>query len=432
MPKKYDPIESAEQLLTEIRTQVDDCADYSACRNIVELSRQHIVNLLSTQGYSRTVETHRGFIQQALFLSDLLKPDSSQILPGKNDYNIDLWRFIESEYEPIMLDEETINKVGRNIDFALNSVFRYLDESYSNLDTIFDHTNCPESRELFFVDEERFYQIDQSRSLPELAENLAPVLNVHTANRMFSQLFELNRILFRYNLNQSNLTHYVHQQDVLFNAYTGFKLCEDFSFFNSPLGPITTVNKQIINLAIHYPEQSGNIVKKTSELVGLEWLYNSLDILSDNFTESTVRSILDISGVYNDMNFESRHRFDMNFEHRQLQSFIKSAVEIGANGDAKQATLVLESLYTKKYENLIVNAAFDIDYDSNSLIHQLVSDLEYLQHTRRILLSEIKSKYSGLTKPQKFIYKQVFKLALNSKKFREVVLDVFPFNIAIH
>ena len=74
MPKKYDPIESAEQLLTEIRPQVEDCADYSACRNIIEISRQHIVDLLSTQGYSRTVETHRGFIQQALFLSDLLKP----------------------------------------------------------------------------------------------------------------------------------------------------------------------------------------------------------------------------------------------------------------------------------------------------------------------------------------------------------------------
>ena len=50
MLKQYDPIGSAEELLTEIRPQVDDCADYSACRNIVEISRQHIIKLLSTQG----------------------------------------------------------------------------------------------------------------------------------------------------------------------------------------------------------------------------------------------------------------------------------------------------------------------------------------------------------------------------------------------
>ena len=98
MLNQQDAISSAEQLLTEIRPQVNDCADYSACRNIIEISRQHIVKLLSTQGYLKTVKKHRSFIQQTLFLSDLLQPETSQIFPDKTNYSLDLWRFIQREY----------------------------------------------------------------------------------------------------------------------------------------------------------------------------------------------------------------------------------------------------------------------------------------------------------------------------------------------
>ena len=185
-------------------------------------------------------------------------------------------------------------------------------------------------------------------------------------------------------------------------------------------------------MALQHPEQASLIVKKTCDLVGLEWLYNSLDILSDNFPEPIVRSVLDVSGVYSQMNFESRYRFDSQFDHKQLQSFVKSAVEIGANGDIEQAIQVLESVYQKKYENLIMQAAYEVPYDAVNLLHQLIRDVEAFGHTRAGVLKQIKQQYKLLTQAQHFIYKQVFKFALNSQKFRQVVLDVFPYNIAIH
>ena len=263
MLKQHDPINSAEELLTEIRPQVDNCADFSACRNIVEISRQHIVKLLSTQGYIKTVKHHRCFIQQTLFLSDLLQPETSQILPDKTNYTLDLWRFIQNEYEPIILDEQTVEKIDLNIDKTLNDLFAYLDESYSNLDSIFAHKYKPKTQELINFNQPVLNRVDQISSLPELASSLASILNVKTANRMFSQIFELNRILFKYDLSKNDLTQYVNQQDILFNAFTGFQMCTNFNFFNSPIGTITPVNKHTLNLALEHPSLAKSIVKKT-------------------------------------------------------------------------------------------------------------------------------------------------------------------------
>jgi len=432
MLKQHDPINSAEQLLTEIRPQVDDCADYSACRNIVEISRQHIIKLLSTQGYIKTVKKHRTFIQKTLFLSDLLQPETSQIIPDKTHYTLDLWRFIQNEYEPVILDEQTVEKIDLDIDNTLNDLFTYLDESYSNVDSIFAQKYKPMTQEVIHLDQLVVSQVHQISSLPELASSLASILNVKTANRMFSQIFELNRILFKYDLSKNNLTQYINQQDILFNAFTGFQMCTDFSFFNSPVGTITPVNKHTLNLALEHSGLAQIIVEKTCELVALEWLHNSLDLIADNFPEDIVRSILDVSGVYSTMNFESRQRFDYNFQHPQLHSFIQSAIEMGSNGSMEQAENVLEFVYDRKYQNLILKSAQDISLDSNQLVHKLVTDLATREYTTNKLLAKIKSEKESLTQEQLFIFKQVINLSLTSPKFRKVVLELFPNNIAIH
>ena len=132
------------------------------------------------------------------------------------------------------------------------------------------------------------------------------------------------------------------------------------------------------------------------------------------------------------MNFESRQRFDYNFQHPQLHSFIQSGVEIGSNGNQELAKSVLEDIYYRKYQNLIIKSAQDMSLDSNQLVHRLVSDLAVREYTTNKLLKKIKSKQKDLPQEQVFLFKQVINLSLHSTKFREVVLELFPNNIAIH
>jgi len=178
MNKKIDAIQMAEQVLSLIRPQVEDCADFSACRNIIELSRKEIQKLIVTKGYTWTQKNKNSFIQQALYLSDLLNPESSQIIPSQDSYSLDLWQFINNPYQDLTIDPKTINRIESDIDFTVQSMFEYLKDSFSNLDLILKSPESTSNLLTTRFDSKAFLEVQNAEDISELSVCLSQLLNV--------------------------------------------------------------------------------------------------------------------------------------------------------------------------------------------------------------------------------------------------------------
>ena len=432
MNKKIDTIQKAEQVLSLIRPQVEDCADFSACRNIIELSRKEIQKLIVTKGYTWTLKNKNSFIQQALYLSDLLNPESSQIIPSQDSYSLDLWHFLNSPYQDLTIDPKTIHRIESEIDFTVQSVFEYLNDSFSNLDAILKSPKSKSNLLTTRFDSKAFLEVQNAENISDLSVCLSHLLNVSSPNRMFSQLFELNRILFKFDLYSSDLNTYVNKQDMLYSAFTGFQLSEDFDLIPSPTSPLTTVTRSTLELAISNPELANYIIEKTYDFVASHWLTFGIDWLAESYTETVVRSIVSVSGVYSQMDFASKLNFESNFEDARLFSFIKNAVELGTKGDVNRASSIVDEVYAQKYQELILEFAQALPYELNQLLHELIQFKDQDLAMPEQQLQQIVNYYKALPKHLQQLHQEVIRLINTSQIFRAVVLDCFPYNIAIH
>ena len=349
-------IDNSDLLLKRVRQEVSEYSDFSACRNIVEMARQNILNIVYNQGLSNLMHNKSNFVRQTLFLADLLSPDSSQISPLVSNLNFDFWDFLHNEFEPLTLSPKTQSKISDSIEVIIDNLLVYLDSSFSNVDSIINSSFSPAPNSNYKEVEEFLSTNQDLTNLEQITSVANKCINSQTLSHLFSQVYEINRVLYRQGFCRLELDEYVKQQDILYNAYSGFSIAPEFDLSPSPVSSITPIHYNSLSLAISNPVLASQIVDQMSQALAATWLKVQVDLISDQLSEKAVRAAIDVSRHYSESSLEDRHSFDVTFESTPLLSFYQNAYEIGANKSFTRAQQILEQTLDEKYLELLLEA----------------------------------------------------------------------------
>ncbi len=425
----------AEKTLNLLRNNDYEYSDFEALRNILAISRIQIHRILQKHDLQTTVRKHQGLIQKACYLSILADPKSQDLLPGTQNLEVDIDTFISSTESTLTISRGYTEHIEADLEMHLDSLILYFDDSYSNVDAALSHTaaNLSEHDENLL---QRFRSdldhLDYPDSLEELVELSSNFFGWYQLSKVFGQLFEANRVLFSNSeVSSKSLHQYILQQDILFNAYSEFKLTEGFNLAESPITSITPIASSTLKYLVNAPGVMQQLVGKMTTAISYTWLRSALEELFFRFQESVLENIIEVSYVFSQADDEHRNILDLSYQEHPLEYFFKNIVEIGAGGDVEIAYQALTDVVSPKYMQ-VVGAMLTIFPYNTLLQFEALSGLEPDSTSFKSTLMCLDQHSTDLDPKESQILDKIVSLISESSTFKKLLRDRLRSVLIIH
>jgi len=427
-------IDKAESTLSLLRENSSEFSDFEALRNLVEISRQRIIQAVSQSGIQPTIDQHSALIKKTFYLSELLNQNSTQLLPGSNSLTINFNDFLSRSTGDLTIDSHSESQVSADLETNIDAMLIYFDNSFSNVDQSLEDPNLA-LHSIEQVNLNNFQleiaKLDYQDCLEEIVQIVSRYLNFPSLTKVFAQLFEANRVLFRHNLISKDLQAYVTQQDLLYNAFSDFKLAQNFYFANSPVGSISPINQSTLKLLLSNPDLAEVIITQTTQALAYKWLKISIEELFANFSEKFIRDVIDVSGIYSQSNFDQRYSISKRFENTAVQGFVNNAVEIGAQGSCDLPHQIADDFLYQKYNAIIDGLIMIMPYNVLKKLEVMIF-LNPLQSQFRRLQIQVVQEVVSMGFKERQLIENIIQTIKSSHTFRSLLSQKLETALVIH
>ena len=296
-----DRINQAEHILALFRQDNNiEHSDFEAVRNIVAISRNKIAQAAQDGGVTKAYLANKELVKMIQYLNDLTDQTNHDWNPTNQIIQINLADYQDYTDPSLSVSQLAAEILESDLESNLTSLIFYFDESFGNPEaglTNSDLSLCEEEKEALDLFREEVEAITYPDCMTELIELLSGFLSIPSVLRIFSQLFEINRVINIKRLVSDDLDTHLAEQDLLFNAFAEFRLISGFNLTSSPTDSITPISFTSLKLVINDPVLSKLVVNKMSKAIAFSWLRSGFEQLIKSYNENFIREVIEVSTI---------------------------------------------------------------------------------------------------------------------------------------
>lgn len=430
-----DRINQAEHILALFRQDNNiEHSDFEAVRNIVAISRNKIAQAAQDGGVTKAYLANEELVKMIQYLNDLTDQTNHDWNPTNQIIQINLADYQDYTDPSLSVSQLAAEILESDLESNLTSLIYYFDESFGNPEaglTNSDLSLCEEEKEALDLFRKEVEAITYPDCMTELIELLSGFLSIPSVLRIFSQLFEINRVINIKRLVSDDLDTHLAEQDLLFNAFAEFRLISGFNLTSSPTDSITPISFTSLKLVINDPVLSKLVVNKMSKAIAFSWLRSGFEQLIKSYNENFIREVIEVSTIFAQASSDERQMLEIKYADHPLLDFFKHSVEFASFGDPDVAFHALSSVIYPHYLKIIRGSLNIYPYDMLATLHA-ISKLNPNSNQFRNQVHSFVAKAADIGYKEAQAADEILKLVAMSDIFCRLLEEEFEPALTIH